>query len=264
MYALCRVVSAVLAAVVIHASPVHSTSFSVDQSDLWWVSQESGWGMQLVQRGSVIFATIFVYGSSGTPTWYTAAMSSTDGATWTGDLYATTGPWFGTAPFDPAVVTRRKVGTMTWVASTATSGTLNYVVDGVAVAKIVARQPLVVDDYSGTYLGAAHFDSTSCTNPADNGAGEIPITITVSQQGASISIAFSALGESITITGALSQLGQFGSLTGTYADSFGDSGIASASALNVQANALAGNFTQVSSVDGCHTAGYFAGMRSRP
>ncbi len=38
-----------------------ATSFSNDQSDLWWNANENGWGIQFVQRGSTIFATMFVY-----------------------------------------------------------------------------------------------------------------------------------------------------------------------------------------------------------
>jgi hypothetical protein len=62
---------------------------------------ESGWGMQLVERGTIIFATLFVYDPSGAPTWYVATMpfiSNNPNNVWTGDLYATTGPWFGTVP----------------------------------------------------------------------------------------------------------------------------------------------------------------------
>ena len=32
--------------------PTWATSFSNDQSDLWWNSSENGWGIQFVQRGS--------------------------------------------------------------------------------------------------------------------------------------------------------------------------------------------------------------------
>src|SRR5271163_405622 len=99
-----------LAAASIFASPGYATSFSTDQSDLWYIPAESGWGMQLVQRGSVIFATLFVYGPSGAPTWYTATMDFTSNLTWTGTLYATTGPYFATVPFDPALVELTPVG----------------------------------------------------------------------------------------------------------------------------------------------------------
>src|SRR5207237_6224285 len=75
-------------------------SFSTDQSDIWFADppgSENGWGFQLVQRNGTIFATLFVYGPAGAPTWYVATLNPTAASfTWTGDIYATTGPWFGT------------------------------------------------------------------------------------------------------------------------------------------------------------------------
>ncbi len=53
-------VAAILLAIASALSPVWATSFTTDQSDLWWNPNESEWGMQLVHRGSVIFATMFV------------------------------------------------------------------------------------------------------------------------------------------------------------------------------------------------------------
>src|SRR4030081_3823288 len=82
-------------------SPAHATAYSTDQSDLWYVTSESGWGIQFVQRGSVIFATMFVYDQSGVPIWYVATMNPSGNYLWTGDLLRTQGPWFGTVPFDP-------------------------------------------------------------------------------------------------------------------------------------------------------------------
>jgi hypothetical protein len=266
MMALRYVACVLLAAASFFVSPAHPTSFSVDQSDLYYIPAESGWGIQLVQRGSVIFGTMFVYGPSNTPTWYVATMQFAGNFTWTGDLYATTGPYFGTVPFNPANVVATKVGTMTWVAQTVETGTLSYVVDGVAVTKNVVRQTLVFDDYSGTYLGGIHFTLTGCVNPADNGSGEIPIaTISVVQDGASLRITISVLGVTLAaISGTLSQSGQFGAVLGTFSDDFGDSGTASVSALNVQVNALAATYSLNSSSSGCQNVGYFAGMRSRP
>src|SRR5277367_7171482 len=104
------------AAAFFFATPAYATSFSTDQSDLWYIPAESGWGIQLVQRGSVIFATLFVYGPSGQPTWYTATMDYTSNFVWTGNLYATTGDYFAIVPFNPADVTLTNVGTMTWAA----------------------------------------------------------------------------------------------------------------------------------------------------
>ena len=136
MKALRQAACVLLAAASLCASPAYATSFSTDQSDLWWIPAESGWGMQLVQRGATIFATIFVYGPTEAPTWYTATLNPTAiSLTWTGTLYATTGPWFGTVPFDPASVTLTPVGTMTWNESYVDLGTVSYTVNGVPVTK---------------------------------------------------------------------------------------------------------------------------------
>jgi hypothetical protein len=266
MTALRRAACVLLAAASFLASPAYSTSFSVDQSDLYYIPAESGWGIQLVQRGSVIFATMFVYGPSNTPTWYVATMQFAGNFTWTGDLYTTTGPYFGTVPFNPANVVATKVGTMTWVAQTVETGTLNYDVDGVAVTKDVVRQALVLDDYSGTYLGAFHGSATGCTNPADNAPPfDIPLTtISVTQSGQTISITVTVLGIAIVISGTLSQSGQFGSVVGTYTATGGEVGNASVSAMNVQVNALAATFSLSSTNIGCQDVGYLAGIRTGP
>ena len=268
MKTLRRTVVVLLAAVSLVAFPAQATSFSTDQSDLWYIVAESGWGMQLVQRGNTIFATVFVYGPTNAPTWYVATMTSADGLTWTGDLYATMGPWFGTAPFNPANVSARKAGTMTWAPQTVETGTLNYVVDGVAVTKNVVRETLVFDDFSGTYLAALHVGVTGCTSAGDNlPPTDFPVlfTITVTQSGQSVTITFSALGMfGLTITGTLSQSGQFGTVLGTYTDSTGEIGNASVTNLVVQENALTGSFSQNSTNRGCQSIGNFAGMRSQP
>ena len=245
-----------------------ATSFSTDQSDLYYIPTESVWGMQLVQRGNVIFATLFVYGPSTAPTWYVATMGPTGALfQWTGDLYATTGPWFGTIPFDPTTVTVTKVGTMTWTAQTGNTGNVSYSVNGVMVSKNVVRQALVFDDYSGTYLAALHVAVTGCTDPTENlPPTDFPVlfTVTVTQNGASMTITISSLGMGLTITGTLSQSGQFGALIGTYFDSTGEVGNASVSAMNVQVNALTASFSQSSTNRGCQSVGYLAGMRSQP
>jgi hypothetical protein len=45
-------------------------------SDIWWVPEESGWGLNLIHQGNTLFGTLFVYGSDGTPRWYSASVSS--------------------------------------------------------------------------------------------------------------------------------------------------------------------------------------------
>jgi hypothetical protein len=261
MKMLCR---AALVAAFLLASPVHATAVTPDQSDLWWIPAESGWGVQLVQRGSVIFATLFVYGPNGEPTWYTATMNYGANLMWSGALYATTGTYFATVPFNPATVERTNVGTMTWAAATVDTGTLTYVVNGVAVTKDVVRQTLVVDDYSGTYLGAFHITTTQCTDPSSNGSADYPTaTFVVTQNGSAVGLTLTAL-TTFTVTGTLTQSGQFGTVTGTYSGSSGINGNATVSAMNVQLNSLTANLALNSTNLGCQSVGYLAGMRSQP
>ena len=95
-------------------SDAMATSFSTDQSDAWAAQGESGWGFLSFQRGSVVFGAIFVYDQSRTPIWYSATLFNTGNLVWSGDLYETSGPFFGAAFFDQNAVTYRRVGTMTW------------------------------------------------------------------------------------------------------------------------------------------------------
>ena len=133
-----------------------ATSFTTDQSDLWYIPAESGWGIQLVQRAGTIFATLYVYDINNKPTWFVATMDYQGSLLWSGDLLLTTGPWFGTTPFDPTTVTVRKVGTMTWTSKTVNSATVSYDVDGVNVSKNVVREGIALDDFSGHFAGALH------------------------------------------------------------------------------------------------------------
>jgi hypothetical protein len=257
-----RFFASFLFAVSFLSSLAWSTSFSTDQSDLWYIPTESGWGIQFVQRGSVIFVTMFVYDQGNIPIWYVATMNSVGNFTWTGDLLLTMGPWFGTMPFNPNAVTFRKVGTMRWVASTITGGTLTYSVDGVPVSKNITRQLLVLDDYSGHYGGGIHQTSTDCFNPAFNGTLENIGTLNITQNGAAITLqSFPATGGSCSYSGTLTQLGQMGDVTGSYACSDGESGIFHLFEMQVTITGLTGRFTSSSSnPPGCQGTGWFGGL----
>ena len=155
-----------------------ATGKTTDQSDLWWIPTESGWGIQFVQEETTIFATMFVYDANGNPTWYTATMEGAkpNGVlTFTGDLYATTGSWFGAVPYLPAKLTLAKVGTMTWQKSSGEPGTLTYSVNGVNVTKSLVRQPIRNDDYTGRYTVGLHFVATACSNPSKMAQPMAPI-----------------------------------------------------------------------------------------
>jgi hypothetical protein len=244
-------------------SPVLATSFTTDQSDLWWNPSESGWGIQFVQRGSTIFATLFVYDQNKIPSWYSATLHSQGGFTWSGDLIATTGPWFGTVPFNTVTVTTAKVGTMTWTAQTVASGMLTYTVGAVSVTKSLVRQFIALDDFSGHYGGGIHSTFIGCANPAFNGTVESIGVVNISQNGPAITLqSFPSNGGSCSYPGTLTQLGQMGDIVGSYTCTDGTAGTFHLFEMQVNIAGLTGRFTASnSSPAGCQQSGWFGGIR---
>jgi hypothetical protein len=128
---------------------------------LWWNANESGWGMSITQRETMIFIAWYTYGSDGKPLWYVMSSCPVVGAGCTGDLYKVTGgtppglPWSGTGK----IVS--KVGTGTLSFSDNDTGVFNYSLNGVAGARNITRQmfgsgdvPPTVD-YSALWWNAA-------------------------------------------------------------------------------------------------------------
>jgi hypothetical protein len=251
-----------LTAACLLASPAYATSFSTDQSDLYYIASESGWGVQLVQRGPDIFATLFIYGPTGQPTWYTATMyPSGTSFTWSGTLIATTGTYFG-APWNPAAVTINSVGTMTWTAPFVDSGTLTYVVNGVTVVKSVTRQSLVLDDYSGHYAGGIHRDYTGCVNPALDVTSEVSASMNIAQNGAAVSIQTSEPNGTCSYTGTLSEAGQMGSAQLSFTCTDGTAGTGSLDQMQVSVYAIGGSLAATyTNPPGCQATGWFGGSR---
>ena len=237
---------------------------TADQSDLWYIPAESGWGMQLVQRGTVIFATLFVYGISGEPFWYVATLDYMPSLTWTGTLYGTTGTFFAD-PWNPALFTGIPIGSMTWVPQTADTGMLIYYVLGhPAVVKNVVRQTLVLENYGGHYAGGLHDIITGCANPAANGTFDLGSVLDVTQNGAAVTIkSDGANGVTCTYTGTLTQSGQMGTMPGaSFACTDGSSGQTSVDQLQVNSSGITGTFTANYSVPpGCQSSGWFGGFR---
>jgi hypothetical protein len=252
----------VLCTTVSFVRPIWAASFSNDQSDLWWNPNENGWGIQFVQRGSTIFATMFVYDANGNPTWYTATMegSRPNGVlTFTGDLYATTGSWFGAVPYLPAKLTLAKVGAMTWQKTSGDPGTLTYSVNGVNVTKSLTRQPIRNDDYTGPYIGGLHLVASGCTDPARNGPTNAGESLAITQNGATISLRLFEFG--CTLSGTYSQNGQFGTASGNYTCTNGDLGTFDMSNMNVTPYAMAALVSTSSTISGCQSAGQIGGVR---
>jgi hypothetical protein len=70
-------------------------------TDIWFNPAESGWGVNFAQSDDFIFATFFIYGTSGAPVWYTAHLRRDINEVFSGPVYATTGTWFGAPVFPP-------------------------------------------------------------------------------------------------------------------------------------------------------------------
>lgn len=262
-----RMVLAVMAlAIVVNPMPALATAFSTDQSDLWWNPSESGWGIQFIQRGRVIFATMYAYDADGNPTWYSATLYPVAGVLliWSGDLYETSGPWYGTTPFNSSLVAYRKVGTMNWNGQIVETGLLNYTVDGVGVTKNLTRLFAGYDNFSGTYVGAVHSMAGDCADSSLNGRAEYVATLDVIQNGSDITLSTSSQGGlTCSFSGTLIQGGQFGLVDGTYQCNSGEIGNFRISEMNVGFNFLSARISTESNSLGCKSDGYLGGIRHR-
>ncbi|HUQ29099.1 MAG TPA: hypothetical protein VM051_10915 [Usitatibacter sp.] len=214
---------AAIAATLAFALPASASTFSIDYSDLWGGGQpnptENGWGLNLIQQGDVIFATMFVYGADNTPRWFSASsLTSGNGSTWTGSLAQTTGTYYGAPWAGNAVPTT--VGTMTISFSNANTGQLSYSVNGVTVNKSISRFTLRAPNLAGKYLGGA---VATCNN-----GNQVLIfdALNVTQSGTSVSMRvdfFNNAGTAsvCTFNGTLATTGRTGSINGSYACTFG-------------------------------------------
>jgi hypothetical protein len=89
---------------------------ATNYQDIWWAAAgtgETGWGLHFTHQGDIIFATWFTYDFDGSPLWLSATAQKSAPGVYSGTLYRTTGPAFGTVPFDPAKVARTPVGNAT-------------------------------------------------------------------------------------------------------------------------------------------------------
>jgi hypothetical protein len=117
-------------------------SSSSNYQDLWWNSSESGWGINLIQQGNIIFATLFTYDANGRATWFvmSSGAKQADGS-YAGDLYSTRGPAFNAVPFRPIGSGNiNRVGAMQVRFADLEHGTLTYSINGVTVVKSIERQ----------------------------------------------------------------------------------------------------------------------------
>jgi hypothetical protein len=238
-----------------------ATSANTDVTDIWWNRNKSGNGYQLVNTGTFVFATGYVYGPNRQPFWISGELRKTGAAlaTFTGPLYVNTGPYFG-GPYDPATVTSRMAGTMTFVLTAINTGQLSYSVDGVFVNEPIERQPLTLDNYSGYYLTGVTESITGCFDPANNGTYAYAGTASVAQNGQSIVLTTTATGVACTVSGTYSQSGRMGEVNGPYACTSGEVGTARIFEMNSFFYGFNARLQFHSTTLGCNASGKVAGL----
>jgi len=236
-----------------------ATPFSTDASDLWYDAAESGWGVNIAQQGDIAFLTLYVYGDDNKPTWFVAssmqAVKDATTVTYTGDLYATTGPAFGAAHFDPAQVTTTKVGTAIFSVADGTDGTLNYSVNGRSVAKKVVRQTWRENNATGSYIG--YLGGTCATTIS---GAEESMTFLISQAIPVFRLNTTGTsGVACGYTGTYTQQGRLGFVDGTFSCSNNKTGSFSLDAIEASPDGILARLT--TQVGTCSFTARLAGIR---
>ncbi len=239
-----------------------SQAATTDVTDIWWTPAESGWGMQLNSTGTFAFATVFVYGTDGKPTWMIGELTRTGvaPATFAGPLYLTTGPYYGGA-WDANAFAYKESGTMTFVPTSVTTGLVTYTVDGVVVNKSVLREALTQDDYSGSYTATDTRTSTGCLDAANNGTRTTAATIQFTQNGPSMSAVWTLPNSNVcTHTGTFAQQGRMGTLSADYSCTSGETGTATYSEMTASIGIFRARLQTHSATLGCTTTGRVSGV----
>ena len=238
------------------------TTFGTDNSDLWSNENEQGWGVNIIQQADTLFATFFVYGPDGKPSWYVASSVAFTGnnagvVTYSGALYQTSGPWFG-GSFNPSAVGVRSAGTVTFSFDTIRSGTVTYTIDDTTVSKAITRQTWKLNDLNGTYLGATIGTYSNC--PGASGYMEEPAYFSVTHASNSISIVASYSNATCTYSGTYFQDGRMGAINGNVSCSNGLAGTFSAYEIEANYQALSGRAQM--HAGSCQWAGRIGGLRT--
>ena len=231
-------------------------------SDQWWNPSESGWGISVLQQADVLFIEIFVYGPDTKPTWFSAAayfQSGSGRALFVGDLYATSGPWFG-GFFNPNAVGNRPVGTLQFDATSTDTATLTYSVDGTVVVKSIERQAWTYEDFTGSYYGGLVYDQTGCVNQQNNGhveeLGSFQIEHAANNN---FTLALQSNFGNCTINGSYSQRGHMGTVDASYSCTYGVNGTITLFELERTFAGMTGRFVGQNNL--CQVSGTLGGVQ---
>jgi hypothetical protein len=194
---------------------------ATDFTDIWFIPEESGWGVNIVQSDSLLFATFFIYGPDKTPTWYTALLTF-DGTRYGGGLYRTEGSYWAN-PWNPAEHPDAvQVGTASFQPDVdAYHATLAYTVNGVgSVSKQIVRQTLTRIVLGGSYVGGQAGTYSNCATSAQNGpyTDTFALEVTHAVNGSAVLDFTYGSGATCMLSGTVAQFGQLYDMPGaTYA-----------------------------------------------
>jgi len=198
----------VVATLLAFASP---QTRAADYTDLWWIPDESGWGVNVVQTDNFMFLTFFIYGRDNKPTWYSAQLTLDSTGAYSGGLYSTTGTYYA-QPWNPGDRgAAQQVGNASFRPSSANAyaATLTYVVDGMIITKSVERLPFTRPTIGGQYTGGKSATQTSCNNSSSNGAYKATYDLQVTQTTAgAATFTFAYPTYACTLSGALALHGR--------------------------------------------------------
>jgi hypothetical protein len=243
------------------AFPVASraaTTWGTDFSDMWLAAGEDGWGANVIHQGDTLFLTLYVYGPDSQVRWYTSGAQSLGASapsTFGGDLYETTGPYFG-GPFNPSSVAYRKVGTASFAARSTNTADLVYTVDNVRVTKTIGRYLFRYNSLAGNFRGALVAESNTCGLPAVEEA-----TFAITQTGTAVAIdaQYFHAGR-CNYAATYSQAGRMGALSGTVLCNNGASGTFEAYEIEAGKQGLLARYT-TRFANGCLETGHFGGVK---
>ena len=243
--------------------PAAASTSGVDYTDLWYDPNESAWGINLIQQGGTIFATVFVYGPDRTPHWFVASEMSGGGNGYSGVLYQTSGPAFN-GPWTGGV-TAPPVGSISVNFSSPNTGTLSYTASGSSVTKSIQRQTFRGNDLGGRYFGAFVGQASGCAASGNVAAsGEFDIAHSNPAAGGTVRIELRSIWPNTgtcIYNGNFAPNGKSGTITGTYTCTLGPTnGTFTISEVTATRTGFSGVYSARDNL-ACNYAGYFGGSR---
>jgi hypothetical protein len=192
---------------------------AVSYADIWWNPSESGWGVTFSQQQSTIFATFFIYGADGKPTWVTALLKNSTNAqtVFAGPVYSATGTPFSAPQFNPASSLATQVGSATVTFQNAVRAQLTYSINGVQISKSIERSTLAALPVAGSYIGLElQRDDLRSEISGVEAVLSKDVSLIVSVTGTTIKIEAIQRPYDCSLTGTFVQLGTRFSASGQY------------------------------------------------